>query len=123
MPSTSATSPHVQAVFLCAAWCGVCREFAPAVAELARQHPDASVHWVDVEDSADLVDELDVNNFPTLLIGVDGQPVFFGTILPHAQTAARLIQDAAALPPLAQPPSTAAALRTLLAALPAPQLR
>lgn len=88
----------IQVVLLCAEWCGVCRELAPAFADLARTHPEARFDWLDVEDDAELLDELDVDNFPTVLLGVNAEPVFFGTILPHIQTLARLVQDATHLP-------------------------
>lgn len=100
---------------LCAAWCGVCREYQPQFDSLARQFPDVSFQWVDVEDDADWVDELDVENFPTLLIGVDGEPVFYGTVLPHIHTLERLLQDALQLRPLAV--AEAPVLRTLLTEL------
>jgi len=100
---------------LCAAWCGVCREYQPLFDALARQFPDVSFQWVDVEDDADWVDELDVENFPTLLIGVGGEPVFYGTVLPHIHTLERLLQDALQLRPLAV--AETAVLRTLLSEL------
>jgi len=103
-------------VCLCAAWCGTCREYAQAFEQLRQSQPQARLHWVDVEDDADLVDELDVENFPTALIGVGGVPVFFGVLLPHIQTLERLVQDAADLRPLVDSAETAA-LRQLLAAL------
>lgn len=104
----------VQAVLLCATWCGVCREFAPAFAELAREHPGIRFDWLDVEDEADLVDDLDVENFPTLLLGVEGSPVFFGTVLPNAGMVGRLAQEATTQPPLPDNPCTAV-LRAVLA--------
>lgn len=114
MPTDNPTPVHV--VLLCAAWCGVCREMAPAFAELAQAHPDARFHWLDVEDEADLLDDLDVDNFPTVLLGVNGEPVFFGTILPHIQTLKRLVQDASTLPRLA-PSAHEATLRQVLSAV------
>lgn len=118
-PFRTVTTPApsaVQVVLLCAAWCGVCREFAPAFEALQPHHPGVHFHWVDVEDQANLVDDLDVENFPTLLLGVNGQPVFFGTILPHASTLARLVQDASSLPALSHEPRLAV-LREVLASL------
>ena len=90
----------IQMVCLCAAWCGVCREFAAAFDALAAAHPEARLHWVDIEDQADWVNDLDVENFPTLLLGVGGTPVFYGTTLPHASVAERLIERAPETAPL-----------------------
>jgi thioredoxin 1 len=95
------TPPHgLHVVCLCADWCGTCRDYAHTFAELARAHDGARFDWVDVEDDAGLAGELEVENFPTLLIGVAGTPVFFGTLPPHAATLARLLQQAPELPPL-----------------------
>ena len=106
----------IQVACLCAAWCGTCREYADAYASLARGYPQAKFHWIDVEDEADLLGDLDVENFPTLLIGVAGQPVFFGVLLPHIQTLERLVQEASGLRPLAENRDSPA-LRALLATL------
>ena len=114
--SHSPATATVQVVCLCAAWCGTCREYAEPFEALARAQPQLRCHWVDVEDEADLLDDLDVENFPTLLIGVAGQPVFFGVLLPHIQTLERLVQDATSLRPLAESRDSAT-LRALLASL------
>jgi len=106
----------VQVACLCAAWCGVCREYEPPFAELSRRYPGVHFDWVDVEDEADWVDELDVENFPTVLIGVGGKPVFYGTVLPHIHTLERLVQDAGLLRPLSNTPE-AGVLRQLLTEL------
>ena len=98
--SHSPAAATVQVVCLCAAWCGTCREYAAPFEALARARPQVRCHWVDVEDEADRLGDLDIENFPTLLIGVDGQPVFFGVLLPHIQTLERLLQEAAGLRPL-----------------------
>ena len=114
--SPSTIPATIQVVCLCADWCGTCREYAQAYAALQASWPEVSFHWIDVEDEADLLGELDIENFPTLLIGVAGQPVFFGVLLPHIQTLERLVRDAASLRPLAGS-SEAATLRGLLLAL------
>lgn len=106
----------IDVVCLCAAWCGTCREYAAAFASLASRYPQTRLHWIDVEDEADLLGDLDVENFPTLLIGVAGQPVFFGVLLPHIQTLERLMQQASGLRPLAEDRDSPA-LRALLATL------
>lgn len=77
---------------LCADWCGACREYRPLFDGLQAKFPEARFVWVDVEDEADLIDPIEVENFPTILIAVGSQPRFFGTVLPHIETLKRLIQ-------------------------------
>lgn len=53
-------------------------------------------YWVDIEDLADVVDpddNLDLDNFPTLLVAHKGRPTFFGPLTPQAQTLQRLLQS------------------------------
>ena len=78
---------------LCADWCGACREYKPLFDSLARKFPNMRFLWVDVEDEADLIDPIEVEDFPTILIANDQNPLFFGTVLPHIETLERLIQD------------------------------
>ena len=47
--------------------------------------------WIDIEDQAVLLDDIDVENFPTLLIAKPGQVYFWGPVLPYASTASNLI--------------------------------
>ena len=86
---------------LCAAWCDVCTEFRADFNRLARQHPDKVLLWIDIEDRADLVDEFDVENFPTLLIQLGDDMTFYGTVEPDEKSVNRLIlartRDQAAL--------------------------
>jgi hypothetical protein len=60
---------------------------------LGAEFPALRFSWVDVEDQADLVDPVDINDFPTLLITRDQQPVFFGILRPQADALRRLIQS------------------------------
>ena len=54
---------------LCAAWCVACREYGATFAALAAQFGDeADFAWIDIEDDADALGDLDIENFPTLLI-------------------------------------------------------
>jgi thioredoxin 1 len=53
---------------LCAAWCGTCVGYRAAFEQLAARHPDKTFVWIDIEDQADVVGDLDVDNFPTLLL-------------------------------------------------------
>ena len=82
---------------LCADWCGACREYKPLFDSLARKFPNVRFLWVDVEDEADLIDPIEVEDFPTILIAKghesDMQALFFGTVLPHVETLERLIQN------------------------------
>jgi thiol-disulfide isomerase/thioredoxin len=85
------TAPlHV--ICLCAAWCGTCRDYAAVIDALRAEFPALRFSWVDVEDQADVVDPVDINDFPTLLITRDQQPVFFGVLRPQADALRRLIQ-------------------------------
>ena len=77
---------------LCAQWCGACREYQPLFDSLQKEFPQATFRWVDIEDEADLVDPVEVENFPTLLIAHSGQARFFGTVTPHLETLRRLLQ-------------------------------
>ena len=82
---------------LCAAWCGTCASYRAAFDALAARHPDKTFVWIDIEDQADIVGDLDVENFPTLLLQRSDTVAFFGTMLPDALVAERLVQAQAAL--------------------------
>lgn len=71
---------------LCAAWCYVCRDFAPVFEQVAAQHPEVVFAWVDVEEDEALGDDLDIENFPTLLLVRDGAVVHLGPVLARAAT-------------------------------------
>jgi thiol-disulfide isomerase/thioredoxin len=79
-------------VCLCAEWCGVCREYRARFEQVRAAFPQARFLWVDVEDEADLLHPLDVENFPTLLLALGNEARFFGTLTPQAQTLERLIR-------------------------------
>lgn len=86
---------RLQVVCLCAAWCGVCRDYrATFDAAAAAFGARAGFGWFDIEDDAALLDDVDVENFPTLLIARDDRTLFFGTITPQPATLARLVQRA-----------------------------
>ena len=81
---------------LCAAWCGTCGTYRAAFDMLAARHPDKQFIWIDIEDQADVVGDLDVDNFPTLLIQRHDTVAFFGTMLPDPLLADRLVKAQAA---------------------------
>ena len=82
---------------LCAAWCDVCTAYRPAFDALAAAHPETLFVWIDVEDQADLMSDFDVENFPTVLIQRGDQVAFYGTTLPDAGIALRLLNAYAQL--------------------------
>jgi thioredoxin-like negative regulator of GroEL len=80
---------------LCAQWCGTCRDWRPVFdAQASAFAGRADFTWVDVEDHDEVMGAIDVENFPTLMIARGDDVLFFGTITPHAQTLARLVQTA-----------------------------
>ena len=83
---------------LCAQWCGVCRDYAPLMKTTLAGFEAAGlvVKWVDIEDHDDVLGDLDVASFPTVLIARGPDALFFGAVTPHAQTLQRLVQGAVA---------------------------
>jgi thiol-disulfide isomerase/thioredoxin len=102
------TAPHTDdtdllVACLCADWCGTCRDYQATFDQAKALYPGARFLWIDVEEAAELVDPIEIENFPTLLIARRDQAMFFGTVTPHAETLQRLIRtrtlaDAPALP-------------------------
>jgi thioredoxin 1 len=76
---------------LCAQWCGVCREWRAAFDTACAAHPRDRFEWIDVEDEAALMGDIDIETFPSLLIGQGGKVLFFGTVPPKADMLARLL--------------------------------
>ena len=76
---------------LCAAWCGTCGGYRNAFEGVAERHPDKVFVWIDIEDNADLLGDLDVENFPSLLLQRDDTVAFFGPMLPDPLLLDRLV--------------------------------
>lgn len=116
----SVAVPSAQAwsvVCLCAAWCGVCRQYEVEFRALQQQFPQVRFVWLDVEDEEELVGDLDVETFPTLLIAHQDRPMFLGPLLPQIKVLERLLaslQEAQAASPGL--PAEAAALWRRIAA-------
>jgi thioredoxin 1 len=91
-----ASRPPLLVVCLCAQWCGTCREyettFRQVEAQFAITFPAPRFRWIDVEDEADFVDPIEVENFPTLLIADGEEPRFLGPLTPQPETLSRLIR-------------------------------
>lgn len=83
---------------LCAAWCRLCdgyrQVFDEACAVLGGEQPGLRRHWIDIEDEAELVGELDVETFPTLVLAGPDEVWFAGTLTPQPQTLLRVLRAA-----------------------------
>lgn len=77
---------------LCADWCGTCREYRPAFDALAHEFPLHRFVWIDVEDQEALVVDIEIENFPTLVVAHEARLLFAGTMLPHIGHLRRLLQ-------------------------------
>lgn len=89
---------------LCAGWCGTCQSYAATFRTLQERFgAQVRFRWVDIEDEAELMDDVDVENFPTLLVSRGEAVRFFGTVTPHLRTAEAMVERvlADAMPPLA----------------------
>src|SRR4051794_10095507 len=99
---------------LCAQWCSSCREYRVIFDEVASRFPHARFVWIDIEDDAALVDGVEVEDFPTLLVAEGPEPRFFGPLAPHAETLVAVVRAHAEDGAHALPD---AALRAMLARL------
>lgn len=79
-------------ICLCAEWCGTCRDYRPGFTELASRFPGVRFAWLDIEEQADDLGDLDIENFPTLFIQRRESILFFGTMLPHLSHLQRMIE-------------------------------
>jgi thioredoxin 1 len=104
-------------ICLCADWCGLCRDYNLVFTQMAARYPASRFAWLDIEDQADLVGDIEVETFPTLLVADAGGTRFLGPLTPQAPTLSRLL-DSLAQPGRATPhlPSTRALLQALQAA-------
>jgi thioredoxin 1 len=115
MQSPAPSPATWRVICLCAGWCGVCRDWQPLFEQQARAHPEHHFAWVDIEDEAQAMGEIDVETFPTLLIARDGEVRFLGPVLPSAPQLARLLASLqqAEAPPAALPDGAQALLARL----------
>ncbi len=84
--------PEFRVICLCAEWCGTCREYRVAFDALAGAVHGAQFRWLDIENEAEALGDLDVENFPTLFIARGGSVLFYGTMLPHISHLERLLE-------------------------------
>ena len=113
LPRQASTASENQAsreflvVCLCAEWCTTCREYRSGFDALAAQFPELRFFWLDIEERAEDLGDLDIENFPTLFIQrrVPGQQtsgtavLFFGTMPPQLGHLRRMIESLRAQSP------------------------
>lgn len=95
LSDTLAHGQSLRVVCLCAAWCRTCGIYQSTFAQVAAAYPDVPFYWLDVEDRHDLVGDLDVETFPTVVIFRSQQLLYLSAILPHAGVLRRLVEQAA----------------------------
>ena len=80
-------------ICLCADWCGLCRDYQAVFAQMAIRYPSFRFAWLDIEDQADLVGEIDVETFPTVLMADAQGTRYFGPLTPQANTLSRMLDS------------------------------
>lgn len=96
LPAANDGEDKFLVVSLCAQWCATCRDYRTGFEALAVEFPAMHFRWLDIEDEADALGELDIENFPTLLIRRGPLVLFFGVLLPHLSHLRRLLETLAA---------------------------
>jgi thioredoxin 1 len=91
----SASESVIWVVCLCADWCGLCRDYQAVFEQAAKRYPAFKFAWLDIEDQSDLVGDLDVETFPTLLLADVQGTRFFGPLTPQVDTLVRLLDSLA----------------------------
>ena len=90
------TAPALHVACLCAAWCHLCKDYAPVFeqvcSELAASGMALQPHWIDIEDEAELVGDFDVETFPTIVVADAGGVRFAGALAPQPDTLRRLLR-------------------------------
>ncbi len=77
---------------LCALWCDTCEAYREGFFALAAEFPQVRFVWLDIEDDADQVGDLEVENFPTIRITRCEAQLFLGPLPPQHEHLKRLIQ-------------------------------
>lgn len=114
-PLDDAASHDWWVICLCAEWCGVCREWRGIFSQAAATHPGLRFAWIDIEDEAQAMGDVDVETFPTLLVARGASPRFFGPVQPSLAQLSRLLGSLAEAPAPQLENSEAAALLSRIA--------
>ncbi len=93
-------TPTIDVACLCAAWCRLCDAyravFDQVQAEFTRDGLSVRWHWIDIEDEAELVDDFDVETFPTIVVVDTAAVRFAGPLTPQPDTLRRVLRTALA---------------------------
>jgi thioredoxin-like negative regulator of GroEL len=92
--TASSSAPRLLVACLCARWCQLCNSYRATFEAAAARHPGHCFVYVDIEDEADVVGAIDVENFPTLLVAEGGALRFLGVITPQPETLERMLRAA-----------------------------
>ena len=92
-------TPGLLVACLCAGWCRLCEGYAAVLNqvldELRADGAALRLRWIDIEDEAELLGDLDVETFPTLLlISTTGRLHFAGPVTPQPEALRRLLRAA-----------------------------
>jgi thioredoxin 1 len=122
-----ASSSQWRVIALCAEWCNVCREWRATFNDVASSRPDIGFAWVDVEDEADAMGDVDIETFPTVLLARGSEALFLGPVQPSGAQLSRLIAslkhaqtDEALSRPAVSADATPLLARLLVGVLPKP---
>ena len=87
---------------LCAEWCAACREFRADFESFRPREGLVRLAWLDIEDDERIVEDLDLEVMPTLLIGNGSDVLFAGPVVPRMEIVRGLVRRAIRLelPPL-----------------------
>lgn len=90
------TSAVIDLACLCAAWCRLCDDYTRTIAQVKAAFGAGGAqlrwHWVDIEDEAELVGDLDVETFPTWVICDAERVRFAGPLQPQPEVLQRLLR-------------------------------
>lgn len=95
-PRLTADVTHVAC--LCAAWCRLCDDYHRVWRSVVEAWPAQGAshavywHWIDIEDEAQLMGDIDVETFPTVIIVKGEQVRFAGPLTPQPETIARVLR-------------------------------
>lgn len=80
-------------ICLCADWCDTCRKYRSGFENVMARFPRMQSVWLDIEDQADALGDLDIESFPTLLISRDESILYYGVMLPYPEHLSRILEN------------------------------